>query len=118
MPHPTAKNRTARWLPSVIACAVLIGAAIAASLLLPIDTAPAAEAPPTTAPTVTTAFPRQQLKTFQGRLARFLEGQPLPEEIYDVAVRTFPTEIQQQLSDGITVRSEEELQQWLDNFTS
>ena len=115
MPRSSDKSTT-RWLPSVIACTVLIGAAIAASLLLPIDTAPAAEPPAVT--TATTVFPRQQLKTFEGRLARFVDDRVLPDEIYDVAVRTLPPDVQEQLRRGIPVTSEEELQQWLDNFTS
>ena len=117
MPRSSVKNNLDRFLPSVIACGVLIAAAIAARALLPMDSEPVTDLPQERTPTTTAVF-RQQLRIFEGRLARFVEGQALPEEIYDVAVASLPDEIRQQLTDGITVTSEEELYRLLENFTS
>ena len=119
MPRRHIKNKYDRLLPSVIACGVLIAAAMAASVLLPIEKAPAAEAPRevVTTTTATAAF-HQQLKAWEGRLARFVDGRPLPEEIYDVSILSLPPDVQEQLAVGITVTSEEELYRLLDNFTS
>ena len=118
MPHSTVKNSRDRFLPAVIACGVLIAAAVTARVLLPMDT-PAGDTPQKkdTAATTAPQF-QQQLKSFEGRLARFVDGRALPEEIYDVAIASLPAEIQQQLNDGILVHSEEELYQFLENFLS
>ena len=118
MPRSTTKNTGDRFHPSVIACGILIVAAIIARVLLPMDGAPAAETPQERTPTTTTTAFWQQLRAFEGRVARFADGQVRPEEIYDVAVASLPEEIQQQLATGSTVTSEEELYRLLENFTS
>ena len=100
-----------RVLPSLIACALLVGGAMWASTLLPAP-APAAKTPPT-APTAKT----QTIGVWEGKVARF-EGGDTPAQVYDVAVASLPEEVRQALEKGIPVSSEEELTAWLDNLTS
>ncbi len=120
MPRFTIKSSVDRYLPAVIAALVLIGVASWASLFVPFNTSSSdtdTDSPrnaTTTAPT----FPVQTLKGWNGQVARFLDGEDQPTEIYDIPVASLPPEVQQELSLGITVTAEEDLLIILENFSS
>lgn len=114
MPPTTKKDDQRRWLPAIIACFVLIGAAMWASVLLPTGDTPA-DAPRNTS---TTGFAPQTLRAWDGKLARFEGDSTAPAEVYDVVIATLPEEAQQELQQGITVTSEQELAALLENYTS
>ncbi len=124
------RERNRRWIPVVAACAGLIGAAMWASVLLPIGggrrsatvssgtTTPTATTTATGAPTTAAeAFP-QLLRVWEGRLARFAVDGKQPLEVYEAEVTALPPEEQQRLADGVLVASEEELAALLENYTS
>lgn len=110
----TVNERNKRWFPVLIACAILIGASMWASVLLPLDDP--ASAKRDTATTVTD-YP-QTLKAWDGKLARFADGGTVPLEVYDVDVATLPADEQQRLADGIPVPDDTTLSALLDNYTS
>lgn len=114
MPWDNFKKEHDRWLVPVIACLVLVGATMWASVLIPEEQTPLSVPTEATQPT----FPAQILKTWGGRLARFCADSDTPDEIYDVAVASLPAEVQAELAVGILVSSEEELVSLLENFTS
>lgn len=113
MPKGKIKNKQDRWIPAVIACLVLVGAAIWASVLIP-EQKPEAELPRG----ADTTFDTQVLGQWEGKLARFTSHSDTPAQIYDVPIASLPEDVQQQLSQGITVTSEEQLVSLLENFTS
>lgn len=115
MPRKTKQTRD-RWFPAIIACLVFIGLSIWVSALLPTEQPPADETARTPEQPV---FITQTLKAWDGKLARFSGTDDLPAEVYDeVAIASLPSDVQQQLQNGIVVTSEEELLSLLDNFTS
>lgn len=110
----TAKERNKRWFPVVIACALLIGAAMWVSVLIPQGSERAA------VPEVTdgdTAFP-QVLSVQDGRLVRLASDGVTVLEKYEVDVLTLPAEERERLADGVRVTSEEELVGLIENYTS
>lgn len=122
MPQTTEKRVKRReWMPVVIACALLIGSAMWASALLPLETEenPPAQRGVTPITTVATVsdYPRL-LKEWNGRVALFLTDGSEPQTVYEVNVLTLPEEEQRMLETGITVNSEEELTAILENYTS
>ena len=122
MPQKTEKRVKRReWMPVVIACALLIGSAMWASALLPLETEenPPAQRGVTPITTVATVsdYPRL-LKEWNGRVALFLTDGSEPQTVYEVNVLTLPEEEQRMLEMGITVNSEEELTAILENYTS
>ena len=102
-----------QWVAPLIACTLLVGGAAWASTLLPDP-----HAAPSVPKTATTAFAVQRLGVWDGKVARFDEDAPSPVQIYDVAVASLPEEIRQALERGVTLSSEAELTEWLDNLTS
>lgn len=110
----TAKERNKRWFPVLIACAVLIGASMWVSALIPTDTAPR-----TTATTDSTrpAFP-QRLGVYDGKLARFSQNGTVPLEVYEVDIATLPAEEQTRLQHGVAVTDADTLAALLENYTS
>lgn len=118
MPRFRIKSSVDRYLPAVIAALVLIGVASWASLLVPFDTPSSDTDTPRQVTTTAPAFPVQTLKGWNGQVARFLDGEEQPTEIYDIPVSSLPTEVQQELSLGITVTTEEDLLNILENFSS
>lgn len=117
MPWNNFKKEHDRWLPAVVACLVLVGGALWAGSFLPAPTK--RESPPAVAQTTaTTVFPRQILRNFDGKVARFTGDAAQPDEIYDVPVTSLPDEVQQQLLAGIVVANEQELLDWIENLTS
>ncbi len=109
----TAKDRNKRWLPVLIACAVLIGVSMWVSVLLPTEPANVRETPATTV----TDYP-QRLGEYDGKLARFSQNGTLPLEVYDVDITTLPAEERTRLADGIPVPDADALAELLDNYTS
>lgn len=57
------------------------------------------------------------LKEYNGFLALFTDGNPLPDAVYSVAIASLPEADRKALSDGISVGNEEELQRLLEDFT-
>ncbi len=116
MPRLKIYSPADRFLPAVIAALVLIGIACWVSIFVPFDTPKDTDVPRdiVTAPT----FPVQTLKSWNGQLARFLNGEDQPTEIYDIPVASLPSDVQQELYLGITVTTEEELLTFLENFSS
>ncbi len=118
MPRFQIKSSVDRYMPAVIAALVLIGVASWASLLIPFDTSSSDTDTPRNVTTAIPTFPVQTLKGWNGQVARFLNGEDQPTEIYDIPVASLPTETQQELSLGITVTTEEALFALLENFSS
>lgn len=109
----TVKERNKRWFPVVIACALLIGAAMWASVLIPQGSERAA------VPEVTDgeSFP-QVLSVRYGRLVRLTADGVTVLEEYDVDVLTLPAEERERLANGVRVVNEEELVGLIENYTS
>ena len=107
----TAKERNKRWLPVIIACAVLIGASMWVSALLP-------TAPTQSRDTTTVAEYPQRLGVYNGKLARFSADGTLPLEVYDVDITTLPTDEQTRLTTGIAIPNLATLTDLLENYTS
>lgn len=101
-----------RWMPAIVSCCVLLGAAMWASTTIPQP--PSAD----TDPDVATRTAERTLGEWDGHLALFEEGQSEPVYVYDVVVATLPEEEQQRLRSGIAVESEEMLASLLENYTS
>ena len=114
MPQTPKKKDQRRWIPAVIACCVLIGAAMWASVLLPVGDTSAGTSRLGGDAAVTT----QTLRAYEGKLARFEGDSDTPAEVYEVAIASLPPEAQQELTAGITVETEEELAALLENYTS
>ena len=105
-----------KWMPAVIACAILIGVAMWGSVLLPVpDKTRAGTGTTATAATTAPAFVPQVFRAWNGKLARFESGQEQPCEIYDTAVASLPAEAKEALKNGVWVNSEEELAAFLDD---
>lgn len=58
------------------------------------------------------------LGIFEGKLALFVGKSPYPNRIYDFLIRTLPQEDRKSLSEGIEIKSEEELESLLEDFMS
>ncbi len=106
-----AKERR-RWMPVIISCLLLIGAATWASVLLP---QPKAQTLPKTQ-TTQQAVP--YLGLWEGKVGLFDGIRPEPVEVYEVTVAALPEEEQRRLQEGIVVENEETLAAWLDSYTS
>lgn len=118
MPRFPIKSSVDRYLPAVIAALVLIGVASWASLLIPFNSPSSDTDIPRGAETTVPNFPVQTLKGWNGQVARFLDGEEEPVEIYNIPLASLPSEVQQDLDIGITVTTEEALLSILENFSS
>ncbi len=58
------------------------------------------------------------LSEWQGKLAVFLEGNPTPDEVFDVYIASLPVEEQKRLKAGIRVSNDTELARYLEDYTS
>ena len=58
------------------------------------------------------------LSQWEGKLAVFLEGNPMPDEVFDVYIASFPEEEQIRLRQGIRVTNDTELARYLEDYTS
>lgn len=122
MPQTTDKRARGKgWMPVVIACALLIGAAMWASTLLPLGTEkePPSQRNVASVTTITTAPTYfMLLKEWNGQVALFLPDGTEPLTVYEVNVMALPEEERRSLAEGIAVNSEEELASILENYTS
>ena len=114
MTESEKKTKQDRFTPAVIACALLIGAAIFASLLWPAPSPAPIENPAARAG----AFSPQRFGVWEGQVARFEQGTDTPAEVYDTAVASLPPDIQARLEVGILVEDEETFNAWLDDLAS
>ena len=55
---------------------------------------------------------------WEGKLAVFVEGNSLPDEVFDVYIASFPEEEQTRLRQGIRVTDDIELARYLEDYTS
>lgn len=109
----TVKEQVIRWLPVVVACAVLIGGALWVGSLLPHEEGTSAHTETTTG---TAAF-LQILGERDGVLTRFAADGETVLETYDVPVSSLPVEEQERLASGIPVTDEAALSRWLEAYT-
>ncbi len=58
------------------------------------------------------------LGTFEGKLALFVGESPYPNKVYDFLTRNLPEKDRESLSEGIEIKSEEELEALLEDFMS
>lgn len=58
------------------------------------------------------------LTEWEGKLAVFVEGYSVPDEVFDVYISTFPEEEQVRLRQGIRVADDTELARYLEDYTS
>lgn len=101
-----------RWVPVMIACALLVGTAMWASTLLPSGGERAA------AGEVTSGDFPQVLTVRDGQLVLLATDSNTVLERYEVYLSALPEEEQQRLTVGVTVSSEEELATLLENYAS
>ncbi len=119
MPQSTQKRtRNTTWIPLVIAVAVLIGTATWVGALLPTDNEKTMRVQPDAVTTTTLPAYPKLLKEWEGMVALFANGGEQPLTVYEVNVRSLPTEEQERLKVGIAVDSEEMLTEILENYTS
>ena len=85
----------------------------------PPSSVPPASSPAESFPVVTETQGILRIITeWEGKLAVFLEGNPLPDEVFDVYIATFPEEEQVRLRQGIRVTDDAELARYLEDYTS
>lgn len=63
-----------------------------------------------------TALPKYVLKEYKGKVAVFSDGQQAPREILEIDLSALPDSDREQLFVGITVNSETQLQQYIEDF--
>ncbi len=63
-----------------------------------------------------TALPKYVLKEYKGKVAVFSDGQQTPREILEIDLSALPDSDREQLFVGITVNSETQLQQYIEDF--
>lgn len=63
-----------------------------------------------------TALPKYVLKEYKGKVAIFSNGQQTPREILEIDLSALPDSDREQLFVGITVNSETQLQQYIEDF--
>ncbi len=97
-----------RWYPVAVACALLVGLALWARVLLPADTSAAAQEP-------TEFFPATL--TVESDTLVLLGGDGRREEL-ELTVYALPEDEQARLRAGVTVHSREELDELLENYGS
>ncbi len=103
-------------LLTVLAVTLANGRTGSGAVLLPessqpiVSSAPEASLPP--------AGERYVLGCYDGRLALFPVGDPVPERVYEVWVSRLPEADRRALEKGILIESDERLAQLLEDYTS
>lgn len=55
---------------------------------------------------------------YQGRVAVFLEGEQIPQTVYDIFVKTLPETDRLQMAEGILIAGEQELRRRIEDYIS
>ena len=107
----------------LVTCAALAGVCILTSFILLFNQL--RSAPKTSLPEPSQELPLSQqsacpyiLKSYEGKLAVFLPGEPVPQKVFDVWLSSLPQYDRGQLELGIPVESYPELVQRIEDYIS